>query len=90
MRSAGFLTFGSASSGFILNNYATADALAVVARVGIFSSVTFSYPLLFFGLRDGVIGLLRLDGAKEGVHRVATVALLALINSLAYVMKDLN
>mmetsp|Transcript_47544 Transcript_47544/g.153656 ORF Transcript_47544/g.153656 Transcript_47544/m.153656 type:complete len:477 (-) Transcript_47544:425-1855(-) len=88
--SAGFLTFGSASSGFILNNYATADALAVVARVGIFSSVTFSYPLLFFGLRDGVIGLLRLDGAKEGVHRVATVALLALVNSLACVMKDLG
>jgi len=87
---AGYLTFGSASSGFILNNYATADALAVVARLGIFSSVTFSYPLLFFGLRDGVLGMLGLNTAKESTHRVGTVVLLLLVNGLACVMKDLG
>ena len=50
----GFWTFGSAAQGLILNNYATGDPLALLARVGIGVSMVFSYPLVFTGLRDGV------------------------------------
>ena len=32
--SGGFLTFGSAAKGLILNNYATTDRLALISRVG--------------------------------------------------------
>ena len=39
---AGFLTFGASSQGLILNNYATTDGLAFVARCGIGLSIIFS------------------------------------------------
>jgi sodium-coupled neutral amino acid transporter 11 len=89
---AGFLTFGASAQGLILNNYATADALAFVARLGIASSVLFSYPLLFLGLRDGILSALGLSkaAARPGVHRVSTVALIALVNGAACVLKDLG
>ena len=57
---AGFTTFGAASQGFILNNYATADSLALLARIGISASIIFSFPLNFVGLREGVLDLLKL------------------------------
>ena len=50
----GFLTFGSNAQGLILNNYATSDPLAFIARLGIGMSIIFSYPLNFVGLRGGV------------------------------------
>lgn len=53
------LTNGVLSScdtqGLILNNYATSDPLAFLARVGIGASIIFSFPLNFVGLREGVL-----------------------------------
>ena len=54
----GFLAFGSASSGFILNNYSSKDILATISRVAIFVAVVTTYPLVFLGTRDGVLDLL--------------------------------
>ena len=64
---AGFSTFGAASQGFILNNYATADSLALLARIGISASIIFSFPLNFVGLREGVLDLLKLK-ARAHMH----------------------
>jgi hypothetical protein len=60
----GYLTFGGASQGLILNSYATSDPLALLARLGICASIIFSYPLNFVGLREGVLDLFKLDGKK--------------------------
>jgi amino acid permease len=38
----GFLTFGSASSGLILNNYSTKDSLMSLSRVAVAFSIVFS------------------------------------------------
>ena len=43
---AGFLTFGGAADGYILNNYATTDSLAQLARLAIGGSIVTTYPLL--------------------------------------------
>jgi len=88
----GFLTFGASSQGLILNNYATSDSLAFLARVGIGASIIFSYPLNFVGLREGVQTMLGLKeaGKKPLVHWVTTVALMCVINGGALVMKDLG
>ena len=40
--SLGFLTFGSASNGLILNNYANADGLMSLSRIAVFISLVFS------------------------------------------------
>lgn len=40
--SLGFLTFGSASNGLILNNYANADGLMSLSRIAVFVSLVFS------------------------------------------------
>jgi sodium-coupled neutral amino acid transporter 11 len=86
----GYLTFGGASQGLILNSYATSDPLAFLARIGICSSVLFSYPLIFVGLRDGVLNLLKLDGSKNRVHVISTVLLLCFMNGISLVLKNLG
>ncbi len=86
----GYLTFGSASQGLILNNYATSDPLALVARLGIGVSIIFSYPLNFLGLREGLLTMLKLDGNKQTTHWGATLLLMALMNGTSLFLKDLG
>jgi len=42
----GFLTFGDSAYPIIINNYASDDIAAVMARVGVLASVFFEFPLL--------------------------------------------
>jgi Transmembrane amino acid transporter protein. len=88
----GFLTFGGASQGLILNSYATADPLALLARLGICASIIFSYPLNFVGLRDGVLNMLGLSkrAGEGGVHVVSTLILLIIMNGTALFLKNLG
>jgi len=86
----GYLTFGGAAQGLILNSYATADPLALLARLGICASIIFSYPLNFVGLREGVLNLFKLDGSKSSVHIITTIALLCVMNGVALVLKNLG
>lgn len=81
-----------ASQGLILNNYATADTLAFVARLGTSASILFSYPLNFVGLRDQTLSLLGLKerAGETGVHVLVTLALMLGMNGLALVTKDLG
>jgi len=86
----GFLTFGGASSGYILNNYANSDRLATVARVAVASSLVFSYPLCFVGLRDGIR---ELRGSKPGETKNRTrwtVGLLAGVTAASLKLTDLG
>lgn len=86
----GFLTFGGASSGYILNNYATTDRLAAVARVAVASSLVFSYPLCFVGLRDGIR---EMRGSKPGETKNRTrwtVGLLAGVTAASLKLTDLG
>ena len=78
----GYLTFGAASQGLILNNYATSDPLAFIARLGIGMSIIFSYPLNMVGLREGVLAMFgqKAAGDKPAVHIALTLALLCLMN----------
>jgi sodium-coupled neutral amino acid transporter 11 len=88
----GYMTFGSASQGLLLNNYATADPLAFLARVGIGVSIIFSYPLNFVGLREGLLEFLGKteDGKKRAVHWGVTLSLMALMNGASLFLKDLG
>mmetsp|Transcript_13769 Transcript_13769/g.27854 ORF Transcript_13769/g.27854 Transcript_13769/m.27854 type:complete len:564 (-) Transcript_13769:49-1740(-) len=56
--SMGYLTFGSSTTPMILSNYSTKDILLSLSRFAVGLSLIFSYPLLFVGLRDGIIDLL--------------------------------
>ena len=88
----GFLTFGSSANGLILNNYATSDPLAFLARLGISMSIIFSYPLNFVGLRDGVLSIAGKaeQGKKNSVHVAITLALMLLMNGTSLFLKDLG
>lgn len=85
----GFLTFGSASSGLILNNYSTKDSLMGLSRLAVAVSLVFSYPLTFTGFRDGVMDLLKLKGTPK-TQNVLTVALLSLVTFSALVIPDVS
>jgi len=53
----GYATFGKASDAVILNNYATNDPMATVARIGMGLANVFSFPLMFSGLRESTLSL---------------------------------
>eukprot|EP00931_Biecheleriopsis_adriatica_P091090 TRINITY_DN64990_c0_g1_i1.p1 TRINITY_DN64990_c0_g1~~TRINITY_DN64990_c0_g1_i1.p1 ORF type:complete len:466 (-),score=58.27 TRINITY_DN64990_c0_g1_i1:42-1415(-) len=74
---AGIETFGTALQPFVLNNYASADSLAVIARTGLLFCVLFEYPLLERCFRVSTAELLGFDGtfSKQPAVAVASVSL---------------
>lgn len=92
MAAFGFLTFGSASSGVILNNYSNKDALMGLSRVAVAISLVFSYPLAFAGCRDGVMDLAKVPAEKRtnGLLNKLTFGILSVITGLALTLKDVS
>ena len=88
----GFLTFGGNSNGFILNNYAPNDLVMSLSRVAVAVSLTFSYPLCFQGLRDGVLDVIQIAPQDRSMLHLnaATVALLLALTFLATLLKDVS
>lgn len=89
--SVGYLTFGGATSGFVLNNYAGSDGLASLARLAIGLSLLTGYPFTFSALRDGILDLAKASGeSRSKAVKPLTYGLLALITGLALVLKDVG
>lgn len=86
----GFLTFGGASSGFILNNYANSDKLASLARIFVATSIVFSYPLCFVGLRDGIREMRGIAPSETKGRVQWTVGLLGLVTAASLKLTDLG
>ena len=88
----GFLTFGNNCSGDILNNYSTHDILVTLCRIAIVSSVLFTYPIVFVGVRDGFIDLLLIPIEQQTnlLHVGMTILLLLIITILATCFQDLG
>jgi len=89
---AGYLTFGAASQGLILNNYNTHDKLMTASRFAVTLSLIFSYPLAFVGVRDGVLEFAKVPPEKrtDTLLNTLTVILLALVTALALLVSDLR
>ena len=88
----GFLTFGAASNGLILNNYSTADLLASFSRIAVALSITFSYPLIFVGTRDALMDLFNVkqqDRSNKLLNQM-TLAILGVVTLLAAKLTDLG
>lgn len=88
----GFLTFGSACNGLILNNYSNGDNIMGFSRVAVALSIVFSYPLVFVGTRDGLLDLANIPMEKRSSSVVnnVTLAALATITFMAFVVSDLS
>jgi amino acid permease len=88
--SFGFLTFGAASSGVILNNYAAKDVWMNISRLAVTTSLLFSYPLAFLGFRDGVLDLFQVKQRPAWKINGLTVGLLSMITVLALIIPDVS
>ena len=88
----GFLTFGKATSGLVLNNYPGTDTIMSLSRFAVAFSIVFSYPLVFVGCRDGVLDLLKVDPEERtnSVLNQVTIAILGVITALAIKVSDLT
>lgn len=86
----GFLTFGGASSGYILNNYANSDRLASLARIFVSVSIVFSYPLCFVGLRDGIREMRGIRPEETKGRTAWTAGLIALTSAVSLGITDLG
>ena len=87
-----FVFIGGASNGLILNNYSTADIVASLSRIAVAISVTFSYPLIFVGCRDGILDLFQVPQIKRDnalINKV-TLAVLAVVTFMASILTDLG
>jgi amino acid permease len=90
---SGFLTFGSACSGLVLNNYSPKDVLMGASRVAVAISLVFSYPLAFQGCRDGLLDLFQVPDAqrrKNSFLNLVTVGLLSVITLMAATLTDVS
>lgn len=85
----GFLTFGSASSGLILNNYSPYDPLVTASRAAVALSIVFTYPLVFLGFRDGVLDVMKVQERGDNLVTIVSVALLAAVTLAAANVTDL-
>jgi len=85
----GFLTFGSASSGFILNNYSPYDPLVTASRAAVAFSIVFTYPLPFVGFRDGVLDVLQVEDRTDTLVTFVSVGLLLAVTIAAATITDL-
>ena len=88
----GFLTFGKSCSGLILNNYSTNDLWIGASRVAVAISLVFSYPLVFVGMRGGIVELMGVPAEKrsDSLLNVMTVGILSVLTLLACVLKDVT
>ncbi|GAX09221.1 hypothetical protein FisN_17Lu316 [Fistulifera solaris] len=88
----GFLTFGSACSGLVLNNYASKDVLIQASRVAVAIALVFSFPLAFQGFRDGALDLLQVPVEKRSnpLLNTVTIVLLGAITAAAATLKDVS
>jgi amino acid permease len=90
--SFGFLTFGGASAGMILNNYSTHDILASSSRACVGFSLIFGYPLIFVGFRDAMLDVCMIPAELQTSANlnIITIALLTVITILAIFLEDLG
>eukprot|EP00928_Gymnodinium_smaydae_P003485 TRINITY_DN11246_c0_g1_i1.p1 TRINITY_DN11246_c0_g1~~TRINITY_DN11246_c0_g1_i1.p1 ORF type:complete len:650 (+),score=74.55 TRINITY_DN11246_c0_g1_i1:48-1952(+) len=90
---AGFQTFGTNASSVILQNYSEHDAALNVARLAVGLSIVASFPLMFSGLREATIALLKhYDNTSDwdSIWKQDTLSmlLLALITTVASLVTD--
>jgi len=92
---AGFYTFGTHSDGVILKNYSRDDAPINIARIGMGLSIVASFPLMFSGLREAVITLLKIIFPSNSsqfdniwVQDLLSIAILWLLFIVAMVLTD--
>lgn len=91
MMSVGFLTFGGASAGLVLNNYSKYDILAKFARLAVGLSILTGFPFAFTAMRDGVLDLANISQPKRAeLFQVITFGFLAVITLLGLVLKDVG
>ena len=92
MMSTGFLTFGGATAGFVLNNYASNDGLITIARLAIGLSIITGHPFTFSALREGILDLAKVTDMDKRTNalRPLSIGLLSLLTALAMVLKDVG
>ena len=88
--SVGFLTFGGASSGLILNNYSVKDSLMAVSRIAVAISLVFSYPLGFVGAREGLLDLFNVKDRSAKMLNGLTVGILSAVTVAALNIPDVS
>jgi amino acid permease len=88
----GYLTFGSNSSGFILNNYSPHDPLAMASRMAVGISTLVAYPIVFMGVRDGFLDIFEVPPVDQTSQRLngLTVLLLTALTVISVFVTDLG
>jgi Transmembrane amino acid transporter protein len=83
---------GAASNGLILNNYSTKDVISSLSRIAVAISITFSYPLIFAGCRDGLLDFFAVsqDKRNNSTLNKATLAILGVVTIMASKLTDLG
>lgn len=79
----GHRTFGAASQTLLLNNYATGDKLASVARLGTGVAIIAGFPLMFYALKTSVFAFLQAVDKKVPEDKMDHVSIIMLVTVAA-------
>jgi solute carrier family 38 (sodium-coupled neutral amino acid transporter), member 11 len=93
----GFLTFGGASNGMILNNYNLGDWGAIISRFLVGMSVMGSYPFVMSSCRAAALEIFARPSTSEEPHmsevareRRMTFVLLSVATAISLFVKDVG
>ncbi|CAB9530482.1 Putative sodium-coupled neutral amino acid transporter 11 [Seminavis robusta] len=88
----GFLTFGKACDGYILNNYSNNDPMATFCRLCVAMALVCTYPIVFVGVRDAFLDLCKIPMEKHTSTNlnIVSVFLLTIITAIAASITDLG
>jgi len=80
------------SASFILNNYSHNDPLATISRLMVGLSTLMAYPIVFHGVRDGVVDVLEVpfhEQTASNLNRL-TLVLLLILTVISIFVTDLG
>lgn len=88
----GYMTFGNNSSSFILNNYSPYDPLAILCRIAVGISTLTAYPLVFMGVRDGILDMYNIPIQQQTNQQlnIITIVLLIVVTIISIFIHDLG
>ena len=88
----GYLSFYELSSvkGNILDNFSQKDILISIAKLFVYLTVTFSYPVIFYTAREGVFNIMNKKEIDDGLWYITTIILMAITYIIGTIVPNIS
>ncbi|KAL0244296.1 hypothetical protein GEMRC1_008381 [Eukaryota sp. GEM-RC1] len=85
---SGYLSFRGNTSGDILNNYDHNDVLAIIARVGLTLTLSFSFPLVCFSIRSSIEAITLDEPEPNWIRQVILATVITVVSVTIAILEE--